>query len=120
MSIRFYTKSPVSLLKAFDERIAQTEKEGSITTWEKNHQNYYTHKSERWGKKAYLKARTDVDGKLIFNVVPPVGKRVDPEIYSYYHGHLIETFLNHFASQFSTGEATSKPTQGDTLVSKSA
>ncbi|RQO62198.1 hypothetical protein [Pseudomonas sp. KBW05] len=120
MSVRFYTSSAKSLLKAFDDRIKQKEKEGSITTWMKNKQDYYTHKSERWGGKCYFKARTDVSGKLIFNVIPPAGEIVTSEIYAFYHGHIIETFLNHFTSQFTVGEATAKPTNKDRLVSKTA
>jgi hypothetical protein len=34
-------------------------------------------------------------------------------VYAYYHGHLIETFLNHFDKDFTKAEATSLPTSGD-------
>lgn len=119
MAARFFTKSPAALLKAFDEKIDQKEREGSITTWERNHQGFYTHKS-RWGKKAYFKANPNFEEKLVFNVVPPVGEVVDPEVYSFYHGHLIETFLNHFSDKFTVGAATAKPTDQDNLKSKTA
>ncbi len=119
MAVRFFTKSPVALLKAFDAKIDQENREGSITTWERNHQGYYTHKS-RWGKKAYFKANSTFEEKLVFNVVPPKGEVVDPEVYSFYHGHLIETFLNHFTEKFTSGAATAKATDEDKLRSSTA
>ena len=33
--------------------------------------------------------------------------------YGYYHGHLIETFLNHFDQSFSQGAASALPTNND-------
>jgi hypothetical protein len=33
--------------------------------------------------------------------------------YGYYHGHLIETFLNHFDNMFKVGAATASPTAPD-------
>ncbi|BAQ75116.1 uncharacterized protein POS17_3422 [Pseudomonas sp. Os17] len=120
MSVRFITQSPAGLLKLFDQRIGQTEREGSITTWRKTPSGNFTHVAERWGAKAYFKPRTDIEGRLVFNIIPPAGERIEPEVYSYYHAHLIETFLNHFPNHFSRGEATSKPTKCDNLVSKTA
>jgi hypothetical protein len=120
MAVRIFTNKPVGLLKEFDEKIAQKEREGSITTWQKDSNGLYTHKSERWGGKAYFKARSGFDDKIVFNVRPPKGKRVEPEVYAFYHAHLIETFLNHFTSKFSIGAATAKPTKEDNLVSKTA
>jgi hypothetical protein len=38
-------------------------------------------------------------------------------VYAYYHGHLIETFLNHFDKDFTKGEATALPTSGDNCSS---
>lgn len=120
MAVRFFTDSPASLLKSFDAKIAQKEKEGSIATWVKDSKGLYTHISGQWGGKAYFKANPDYEDRLVFNVRPPMGKRVAPEIYAFYHGHLIETFLNHFTSEFKTGVATAKATSQDNLVSKTA
>jgi hypothetical protein len=39
-------------------------------------------------------------------------------VYGYYHGHLIETFLNHFDSDFSDGSATALPAAGDLVSSE--
>lgn len=119
MAVRFFTSSSTSLLKTFDEKIAQKERQGSITTWEKSSSGNYTHISERWGKKAYFKARHLKD-RLVFNMVPVVGTRIEPEVYAYYHSHLIETFINHFAENFTVAAATPKPTEQDKLVSSKA
>lgn len=119
MAVRFFTKSPAALLKAFDEKIDQKEREGSITTWVRDSKGFYTHTS-RWGRKAYFKANPRFEDRLVFNVVPPAGSVVEPEVYAFYHGHLVETFINHFAGKFSTACAGGKPTEQDKLVSKTA
>lgn len=119
MAVRFFTDSPASLLKAFDAKIEQKEREGSITTWVKTKLGNYTHTS-RWGKKAYFRPNTNLKDRLLFNIVPPEGQVVEPEVYSFYHGHLIETFLNHFPEKFTVGAASAKPTEQDRLVSKTA
>jgi hypothetical protein len=38
-------------------------------------------------------------------------------VYSYCHGHLIETFLNHFDKQLSAGATTALPVAGDICTS---
>lgn len=119
MAVRFYTDSPAALLKEFDAKVLQKEREGSITTWTKTKLGNYTHTS-RWGNKAYLRPNANFEDRLVFNVVPPKGGAVGPEDYSFYHGHLIETFLNHFPEKFTTGVATAKPTKQDKLVSDTA
>lgn len=118
MSVKFATKTPKALLELFDKRIEQKEPKGRINTWRKTGTGFYTHTSERWEKKAYFKPNLLEDG-LVFNIVPKdADSKVEPEDYSFYHGHLIETFLNHFTEKFSAGRATSKPTSGDRLKGK--
>lgn len=120
MAARFFTKSPSALLKAFDEKISQTEREGSITTWVKTSKGNYTHVSPQWGRKAFFKANSDLPDRLVFNVIPPEGEIVEHEVYAFYHGHLIATFISHFAEKFTVGAAGAKPTSQDRLISKSA
>lgn len=118
MSVKFFTKTPKTLLDLFDKRIEQKEPKGRVNTWRKTNKGFYTHTSERWGKKAYFKPNV-VEGGLVFNIVPKDAESmVEPEDYSFYHGHLIETFLNHFTEKFVTGRATSKPTKDDRLKGK--
>jgi len=116
MSVYFMTGDAKTLLKNFDERIEQSEPKGKITTWEKSDDGiYYTHKSPQWAKEAWFKPAVHSD-RLLFNIIKPGNKNVSIIAYGYYHGHLIETFLNHFEDQFSLGAATAKPSKND-LVS---
>jgi hypothetical protein len=59
-------------------------------------------------------------GFLIFNIAPSAGETIKTNVYGYYHGHLIETFLNHFNKDFEEGAATSMPTLADTVSSQTA
>lgn len=113
MADYFYTSEPQWLLDEFDRRIHQKEAKGKITTWEKSSDGlYYTHKSEEWGKKAWFKPKVEV-GRLTFNIIKTKANDVSRVVYGYYHGHLIETFLNHFDQDFTIAEATALATAGD-------
>lgn len=113
MSVTFSSQDPASLLKAFDARIAQSEPKGKITTWEKLSDGvHYTHKATDWRFKAFLKPSIQ-PGKLVFNIIKPKDANVTAVAYAYYHGHLIETFLNHFDQNFSDGVASALPRPGD-------
>jgi len=113
MADYFLTDAPQSLLNEFNRRIAQTEPKGKITTWERSKDgDYYTHKSDEWGKKAWFKPSVE-RGRLTFNIIKPKDRNITTVVYGYYHGHLIETFLNHFDQDFTKAEATPCPTSGD-------
>jgi hypothetical protein len=106
MAVYFSTSAAKALLSAFDARIEQTEQEGKITTWEKSDDGkYYTHKAKEWAKKGWFRPATS-DDRLTFNIIKPKNSDVTPLVYAYYHGHLIETFLNHFDNKFTTAQAT--------------
>jgi hypothetical protein len=109
--ITFQTQSPAALLKKFDNAIAKGSGAGSITTWRKV-DGYYTHTSQQWAAKAYFKA-TAYNGGLRFNIVKNKSENVSVTVYGYYHGHLTETFLNHFDSDFALVSASPKCTAGD-------
>jgi hypothetical protein len=113
MAITFSTTAPEVLLKMFDARISQHEQKGKITTWEKSKDGvYYTHKAAEWAKKAWLKP-TIKSQRLTFNIIKPQNSNVSVAVYGYYHGHLVETFLNHFDAGFGEGSATASPTSDD-------
>lgn len=115
MAIHFTTSNAGALLKAFDDRIAQTESKGKITTWGKSDDGkYYTHKAAEWSKKAWLLPKIETN-QLTFNIIKPNNMNVTSIVYAYYHGHLIETFLNHFASKFKLGVASALPEAGDNI-----
>ncbi len=113
MAVVFITNNPISLLNEFNKRIEQTEAKGKITTWERSsNKKYYTHSSKEWHTKAWFKPNVE-SGKLIFNIIKPRNETISTVTYGYYHGHLIETFLNHFDGDFSRAEATARPTDDD-------
>lgn len=115
MAVRFFTNNAKQLLTSFNYKIEQTEQKGKITTWKRSDdKKYYTHVSENWRGKAWFKASV-YDDKLVFNIINSQNSSVTDIVYSYYHGHLIETFLNHFDENFSSGLATALPTAQDKL-----
>lgn len=115
MAVNFATDKPKTLLRKFDDAIHQDEPKGKITTWEASDDGkYYTHTADRWAKKAWFKPVTS-EGRLTFNIIKPKNRNVTSPVYSYYHGHLIETFLNHFDKDFTTGCATALATSEDNV-----
>jgi hypothetical protein len=111
MAVYFYTSNPTDLLASFDARISQKEAKGKIVTWQKKN-GRYTHIAENWAEKAWFKPVVETN-RLTFNIIKPENTNVNDEVYAYYHGHLIETFLNHFDEDFSTGAASALATRGD-------
>ena len=111
MALYFSTTNPQALLNAFDARIKQAEAKGKITTWEKV-DGHYTHRAEEWSRKAFFKPI--INGSVLtFNIIKPKGANISTVVYGYYHGHLIETFLNHFDQSFSTVSASPLCAEGD-------
>jgi hypothetical protein len=112
MAVSFLTDTPKTLLNKFDTKIDQHEAKGKITTWERSEDGeYYTHTSDEWKKKAWMKPQTKSD-RLVFNIKPK-SSTVTATVYGYYHGHLIETFLNHFDTDFTEAKATAKAASDD-------
>lgn len=118
MATIFKTGDPHGLLKAFDQRIEQSEPKGKITTWERHAQNgitYYTHRAQEWRRKAFFRPAFG-NGTLEFNIVKPKEVDISVTVYGYYHGHLSETFLNHFDDLFSEAVCTAAPVSGDIIA----
>lgn len=118
MAVHFMTTDAKNLLAAFDARIAQTEPKNKITTWERlvhNNVVYYTHKANDWSKKAYFRPAVKTD-RLTFNIVAPQGQKISTQVYGYYHGHLTETFLNHFDDSFTYGSSSARAEAGDSVA----
>lgn len=122
MAVRFLTEASTSLLKKFNDAIEQEDPKGKITTWEKSVHNkvaYYTHKAKEWNKKAYFKMAQDSD-RLRFNIVAPKGSKISQDVYAYYHGHLLETFVRHFPKAFTDGRVSSTAQKEDIVVGSKA
>ena len=115
MSAHFFTKNASDLLAKFRSRIHQTDPAGKITTWEETPSGLFTHKAAQWAHKAWFKA-TETEDRLRFNIIRPKGKNISVTTYGYYHGHLIETFLNHFDKQFTQGMATAVASENDDVT----
>lgn len=114
MAVFFKTKNPRDLLQTFNDRIEQEEKEGKITTWHRNSTGDYTHKAAQWQRKAWfrpvvIEATESVEPMLRFNLIPPKDSKIDRVTWGYYHGHLTETFLNHFENFFTYAISSAKP-----------
>jgi len=115
MAVHFYTSDPRGLLDAFKIAVNQTELEGKITTWRQwQSTDYYTHTSAQWQSHAYMQAVVKRD-TLTFFIVNARGSAVSQTVYGFYHGHLIETFLNHFDKLFEQGAASALPGDGDII-----
>lgn len=110
MSIYFSTTNAAGLLKAFNDAIAGAHHGNGqrVETWRHviyNGQNYYTHTSANWRDKAWLRAETEAN-RLTFVILPVERVLLTREIYAYYAGHLIETFIRHFPRTFTAAQAT--------------
>lgn len=115
MSVHFMTGTAAALLKAFDDRIHQTQLTGKITTWEKSADGpFYTHKAKDWHAQAWMKPVVQSD-QLVFNIVRPQNANISSLVYAYYHGHLTETFLNHFDKLFTWGMSSALPSANDVV-----
>jgi len=109
------TQNAQNLLNQFEQRIRQIQQLGKITTWEKASDNiHHTHSSNNWKNKAFLKPTIYSDA-LVFNIIRNTNFTVDLPTYSYYHGHLIETFTNHFSTIFTEAKSTAKPNNSDSV-----
>lgn len=113
MALRFFTGDAKSLLDSFNARIEQHEAKGKITTWQRSDdKKYYTHTAPEWRRRAWFKPAIYND-RLTFNIIKPKDSDVSTLVYAYYHGHLTETFLNHFDKRFSSAVSTAMPTDDD-------
>lgn len=112
MAVVFITSSPKALLDNFKARIKQTEAKGKITTWSVDSDGDFTHKADDWIHKAWFRPVVGAD-RLTFNIIKNKDFNVASVVYAYYHGHLIETFLNHFDTQFKDANATALPVSND-------
>jgi hypothetical protein len=112
MAAYFESIRPKQLLADFDAAIALGNGKGGIATWKKTPNGYYTHTSAQYGSEAFLQAIIS-GNRLAFYIIKPQNKVVTMEAYAYYHGHIINTMLNHFNAQFSLASATAQTTVND-------
>lgn len=116
MAVYLTALTPQSLLDHFDVAVRQSGAGGTILTWKRGGNGQrYTQAPSEWAEKAWFRPAVLRD-KLIFNIVSPPNGRIDPIVYSYYHGSLIETFLRHFADDIVLASASPLPMPGDSPI----
>ncbi len=101
MAVTFFTSDAKALLSQFKEKITQDQEQGRINTWSVDKDGDFTHKAAQWSRKAWFSPTVSSD-RLTFNIVKPASSSITIVVYGYYHGHIIETFLNHFDDKFSS------------------
>lgn len=102
--LKFYTKDPAGLLQKFKAKLKARQGQDSIQTWEQAGENF-GHTSERWKNKLEFKATINAEASepnLAFGMVAMTkGTQEERQIiYAYYHGHLLQTFVDHLGEHF--------------------
>ncbi len=96
MTIRFWTGNPQGLLNKFKELIEQDEPKGRINTWEQ-HSKGFRHTANDWKELGLFTPKIADDKKsLVFSMTKAKGDYA----YAYYHGHLLQTFIEHLSGRF--------------------
>jgi hypothetical protein len=116
MSIYFLSPDPKRLLDSFTDAIGNSSSH-RITTWrmiQNPKGEFYTHTSDQWKDRAWLKPDDTENGRLAFYVKRFNGIILfNQEVFTYYQDHLEETFSRHFSGQFSEVHATLNPAGED-------
>lgn len=98
--IRFWTENPQGLLNKFKELINQDEPKGRINTWEE-HKDGFRHTAKDWKETGLMEPVIADDKKsLYFKMTVAKGEYA----YSYYHGHLLQTFIEHLSKHFKSAQ----------------
>ncbi len=114
MAVSFSTSNPKALLEAFKNHVNQENLKDKITTWEENRQGNFTHKAPQVAGQAWMCPEIE-EGILNFYIRAQKGVPINRYIYSYYHGHLTETFVNHFPTLFTKASSTANAIKGDNI-----
>jgi hypothetical protein len=110
--LQFNTTRPQALLNAFDKLI----KEGDIATWQKDSDGDYTHKAAQWKSRAWMRPTVVAGSALQFTILFSKNEAERRLVYSYYHGHLVESFLNHLYGEFTGFEGSPSPSGRDSAI----
>jgi hypothetical protein len=110
MAINFATTTPNKLLAAFKKAIDDKK----VLTWAYDKDGDFYHTPEQWKDKAWLRPSV-LDGQMLtLNYLTRTTTTSKPD-YAVYHGRFIETMLSHCDELFTTGSATSMPTNSDVV-----
>lgn len=111
MAINIQTDNPTALLKAIYSSID----DGTIKTWEYDHDGDFTHAPSQWKYKAWLRPSSE-NGCLVLNIIWPAGESLSNELYAIYHGRFIEMLLAHFDDSFVEANATALLTLEEAII----
>jgi hypothetical protein len=110
VAIVFVTSDSDALLSAIYKLID----EGKIKTWEYDKDRDFTHATDQWRNKAWLRPKKE-SGRLVLMMIAPVNTKISTVVYAIYHGRFIEAVLTHLDRQFSEARATALPDLGDNI-----
>ena len=111
MAIYFKTKTPKKLLAAFKKAID----DGHVVTWAYDKDGDFTHTTEQWKNRAWLRPKIVTDTALKMYLLKPKDSTITSEVYAIYHGRFIESLLRHCDQLFSVAEATALPDSDDNV-----
>jgi hypothetical protein len=111
MAVYYATNSASALRDAFNQAIANHHRAGvgqRVDTWRHvlhDRRDFYTHTSANWKDKAWFRADLEAN-RLAFHILAFDRVPLTRDIYAYYAGHLIETFIRHFPTMFTIAQGT--------------
>ena len=108
MAVHFQSNNPTALLSDFKKKIDQKH----IVTWSYTKDGDFTHATDQWKNKAWLRPSIS-SNQLILSIVKPQGQLVSREVYGIYQGRFIESMLTHCYSLFTNGSATALASGSD-------
>jgi hypothetical protein len=114
MAVRVFCDEPATLLKNVRAAI----RNDKIDTWELDGDGDLTHSPQQWRNLAWFHPSVR-DGQIVFYIIGQKSKAMSKVVYGVYHGRLIEMFLSHFDTDFSSAVATSLPIDGDRVGASS-
>lgn len=109
MAIHFKTSTPKKLLSTYKKAID----DGHIRTWSYDCEGDFTHTTDQWSRKAWLRPKIIEREELILYILCPKEAELSSADYAVYHGRFIESMLRHCDSLFTEGLASAGPEPGD-------
>jgi hypothetical protein len=111
MSLAFNSANPGLLLATFKRKIDQKH----VVTWSYDKDGDFTHETDQWRHKAWLRSEIQA-GLLLLHIVRPNNSNVSREVYAIYHGRFIEAMLAHCDTLFSHASASALATSSDQIA----
>jgi hypothetical protein len=111
MAIHLKTATPKKLLAAYKKAID----DGHVTTWSYDTDGDFTHTTDQWIRKAWLRPKVIEGTALVMNILTPRDSKLSSEIYAIYHGRFVESMLRHCDTLFADARATAMPENDDNV-----